>query len=91
VETLAFLGEPDLAAPLLGYISNASIAAQANLCLAEGYLDKGDIAAAFRYASRGLSDRLDPRILRRLDPDLIPKIAGFEDQLWRANSGRSLD
>ncbi|SCL25874.1 AAA ATPase domain-containing protein [Micromonospora rhizosphaerae] len=91
VETLAFLGEPDLAAPLLGYISDASVAAQANLCLADGYLDKGDTVAAFQYASRGLSDCLDPRILRRVDPDLVPKIAGFEDQLWKANSGRSLD
>ncbi|NJC81488.1 ATP-binding protein [Planosporangium mesophilum] len=91
VETLAFLGEPDLAAPLLGYISDAPVAAQTNLCLADGYLDKGDIAAAFQCASRGLSDCLDPTILRRLDPDLVPKIAGFEDQLWKANSGRSLD
>jgi hypothetical protein len=91
VETLAFLGEPDLAAPLLGYISDSSVAALANLFLADGYLDKGDIAAAFQHASRGLSDRLDPRILRRLDPDLVPKIAGFENQLWKANSGRSLD
>ncbi|MEU4483208.1 ATP-binding protein [Micromonospora sp. NPDC023966] len=91
VETLAFLGEPDLAAPLLGYISDASVAAQANLCLADGYLDKGDIAVAFQYASRGLSDCPDPRILRRLDPNLVPKIAGFEDQLWKVNSGRSLD
>lgn len=92
VETFAFLGEPDMAAPLLGYMSPAAAsAAPANLALAISYLDQGHAEAALRHAASGLSEWRDPRILRRFDPNLVFKVAEFEDQLWRGNSFSPLD
>lgn len=87
VETFAFLGEPDVAAPLLGYMTPAAASvAPANLALAIGYLEQGDAESALRHAASGLSEWRDPRTLRRFDPNLVHKVAEFEDQLWRRNS-----
>lgn len=87
IETFAFLGEPDTAAPLLdGMTPAAASAVPASLALANGYLDKGDMKSAFVHASRSLTGSFDPATLRRFDPHLVARVADLLDGLWKANA-----
>ena len=84
VKTLTFLGQTDTAVPLLGYISGAFAAAQANYSLAKSYLEEGDPARAMHMLPAPcVNTSIPPSCVDWIQ--LVPTIAAFEKALTRGN------